>query len=360
MLRRTLSSLTFACLLTLLLPVPVAGQPFGTPAGYLAVHGGDSFVEVPSSPALNPGGQITIELWTALFNVGGCRALIGKGYLTGYAVGFCNGTVRSYLEGAASVRDGGVIDGAAEFHHIAVTYDGSARRHYIDGELVAVFAETGSLPGNSQALRILGDVDAPGSSPLDAYIFEVRLWNVARTQAQIRQTIGQEISTATTGLVAEWHLRGDTDDAVGGHHGGTPQGTAQLRQLGVGVCFTNGDFACLHGRFLISTAFQVLSPPQADGHRTLVSVGRGHVVPGAGVGSALFWFFGADNWELLVKHLNACPVNSRFWVYSAATTDQHYALLALDTATGTIKQYLNYAGPPAPAVTDSSAFATCP
>ena len=50
----------------------------------------------------------------------------------------------------------------------------------------------------------------------------------------------------------------------------------------------------------------------------------------------------------------------RYWVFSAATTNVHYSLVVYDMATGTRKVYFNYSGPPAPAVTDTAAFATCP
>lgn len=77
-------------------------------------------------------------------------------------------------------------------------------------------------------------------------------------------------------------------------------------------------------------------------------------------GSGLFWFFGPDNIEILMKVLNACGLNNRIWVFSAATTNVEFHLKVVDTKTGTVKTYDTVAGPPAPAITDTSAFATCP
>lgn len=357
---RTLRHLGSALLLALLLPASGRSQPFGTPAGSLSANTGDSFVEIPNSPDLNPSGQITIELWTRLVADSSCRSLVGKGYVGSYWVGICNGVVRSYLKGSTSKRDGGQLPLSLNPHHIAVTYDGTARKHYIDGELVAVFPETGSLPSSSQPLRIFGDVNFAGHTPVKASIFEVRLWSVARTKSQIRQTIGQELNAPVAGLVAVWHLRDDATDAIGGHHGGAPQGNAHFGQHSPLPCVAAGDESVCLGSFSVSADYQVFGLPAADGHVTLVSSGGGRVVPGASADSALFWFFGPNNWELMVKKLDACIVNNRFWVFSAATTDQHYALTVTDMSTGTVKQYINYAGPPAPAVTDTSAFATCP
>jgi hypothetical protein len=76
--------------------------------------------------------------------------------------------------------------------------------------------------------------------------------------------------------------------------------------------------------------------------------------------SGLFWFFGADNIEMIVKVLNACSLNNNYWIFAAATTDVEYTLKVTDTKTGQSKTYFHASGSPAPAVTDTSAFATCP
>jgi hypothetical protein len=63
---------------------------------------------------------------------------------------------------------------------------------------------------------------------------------------------------------------------------------------------------------------------------------------------------------VMVKVLNGCGLNNRWWLFSAATTNVFYRLEVTDVTTGTSKIYFNYPGPPAPAVTDTDAFATCP
>ena len=116
------------------------------------------------------------------------------------------------------------------------------------------------------------------------------------------------------------------------------------------LCVSSATSLCLNrGRFRVEVTWD------ANG----VS-GDGRVVPGAGADSGLFWFFGAENWELLVKVLNGCAVSGRYWVYAAATTDVHYVLKVTDTATGSVARYENPAGRPAAATTDTNAFSTCP
>ena len=86
---------------------------------------------------------------------------------------------------------------------------------------------------------------------------------------------------------------------------------------------------------------------------------RGHGVPLTD-DSGAFYFFDADNWEMLVKVLDGCNFNSNYWVFAAATTDVEYTLTVTDTETSTTRTYFNPLGQPAQAITDTSAFATCP
>ena len=84
--------------------------------------------------------------------------------------------------------------------------------------------------------------------------------------------------------------------------------------------------------------------------------GLGRVVPRGSVDSGLFWFFGPDNWEMLVKVLDGCDLNDQFWVFAAATTNVEYTLRVTDMETGEVREYFNPLGNAAPAITDTSAF----
>ena len=115
-------------------------------------------------------------------------------------------------------------------------------------------------------------------------------------------------------------------------------------------CTPTATSLCLsRGRFRVEAAWD------ANG-----SSGPAQTVPGASADSGLFWFFGPDNWELMVKVLDGCGVNSRYWVFAAGTTNVHYVLTVTDTATGAVARYENPAGKAAAAVTDVDAFQTCP
>jgi hypothetical protein len=331
----------------LLLALPLAAQPYGA---YLVKGSGEAWVEVPNTSAFNFTTGFTFEAWVGGVDPGVCGSIAGKDFQQSWWVGVCGTTLRTYLKGGLpSQFNGGTIP-ANEFVHVAVTYDGAVRKHYIDGELVASHAETGAMPASSAAMRLNGDASWQHSyaSTLD----EVRLWNVARTQDEIRSTINTTITSPQPGLVAVYHLDGSPVDSIAGHNGTNGGSAAYLAPPVALTCgSTTSSQLCLTPNRFAATAKWLLP----DGTR-----GVGTVVPGSNSTSGLFWFFGSDNWELLVKVIDGCPVNNNKWVFAAATTNVHYQLAVTDVKSGQTKRYFNYFGQSAPAVTDTNAFATCP
>ncbi len=89
------------------------------------------------------------------------------------------------------------------------------------------------------------------------------------------------------------------------------------------------------------------------------NTGFGRAVRQGSPDSGLYWFFDPGNWEMLIKVLDGCNLNDRHWVFAAATTTVEYTLRVTDTETGQVREYFNPLGRAAPAITDTSAFATC-
>ena len=71
------------------------------------------------------------------------------------------------------------------------------------------------------------------------------------------------------------------------------------------------------------------------------------------------YFFDVDGTELLVRLLDGCSSNDHFWVFAAGATDVEFELTVTDTLSDQTKTYTNPLAA-VPAITDSSAFATCP
>jgi hypothetical protein len=116
-------------------------------------------------------------------------------------------------------------------------------------------------------------------------------------------------------------------------------------------CAPAGNSLCLQGdRFQVEVEWRDFQG----------GTGAGQVVPTLSDSSGLFWFFHPDNWDLMVKVLDACAFSGHYWVFSAATTNVEYTLTVTDTFSGEVRTYQNPLGVSAPAVTDTTAFATCP
>ncbi|MEM7353167.1 MAG: PQQ-dependent sugar dehydrogenase [Acidobacteriota bacterium] len=117
-----------------------------------------------------------------------------------------------------------------------------------------------------------------------------------------------------------------------------------------GPCMADATTLCLNqGRFRVRVQWD-----------TGTETGDGQAVPGGTGDSSNLWFFSPNNWELLVKVLDGCAINNHYWVFFAATTDVAFTVDVTDTLTGASRQYANPLGQAADAVTDTSAFATCP
>jgi len=120
--------------------------------------------------------------------------------------------------------------------------------------------------------------------------------------------------------------------------------------FGIGSCAPSPTTLCLNqGRFAVSVQFNAAGQAPAAAKTIPLADDSGG-----------FWFFDASNTELLVKVLNGCGLNSRYWVFAAGLTDVHVTISVTDTRTGGVRTYNNPLGHVFDAVTDTGAFATCP
>jgi DNA-binding beta-propeller fold protein YncE len=114
-------------------------------------------------------------------------------------------------------------------------------------------------------------------------------------------------------------------------------------------CVPRADRLCLQaGRFAVTVDW-------SDSAR----FGAGALVPGASDDSGLLWFFSSDNWEMLIKVLDGCAINDRYWFFSAASTTIGYRIQVRDLVANEVVTYDSPLGAPAQTIGDTSAFATC-
>ncbi len=142
----------------------------------------------------------------------------------------------------------------------------------------------------------------------------------------------------------QWQQRLDSDM-------GTKAAGDRVAGDKTGPCLPSATNHCLsNGRFHVEVEWRDFVD---DG-------GLAQTVPLESEDSGLFYFFNADNWEMLVKVIDGCTFNDRYWVFSAATTNIEYTLRVTDTQSGTVREFTNPLGTSADALTNTSAFATCP
>ncbi len=118
----------------------------------------------------------------------------------------------------------------------------------------------------------------------------------------------------------------------------------------IAPCVEGAQTLCLnHDRFSVKVRWKT-----PDGES-----GPGVVIPFTHE-SGVVWFFSATNLELMIKVLDACGPFERYWVFIGGITNVEFLVTVVDTQTGKVRVYLNEQGHSANAVTDTSAFATCP
>lgn len=89
-------------------------------------------------------------------------------------------------------------------YHFAMVYDGSTLKFYRNGFLMSEVAATGNLIQNDWVTRIGYLSSIVLNENMIGYINDVRIWNVARTQAEIRTYMSSPLPNPTTqtGLLA--------------------------------------------------------------------------------------------------------------------------------------------------------------
>ncbi|MCK7594180.1 LamG-like jellyroll fold domain-containing protein [Pseudomarimonas salicorniae] len=206
------------CLLALL--VVSASNPLRANSSSLAVSSIVDRIQVEHAPDLQPPDEISIEAWVRLNSSSGCQTIAGKDFETGYWFGVCNGFLRSYLAGTASEATSSAQVPLNTWVHVAVTYNGTFRYHYVNGNVdLTRFAPPLPLPGNPRPLGIGADGAStrplPAFNPFDGLISELRIWRVGLTLGEVRDGMLKSQRLPAPGLIAAWSLDGTVEERFG-------------------------------------------------------------------------------------------------------------------------------------------------
>ncbi|PTM07578.1 MAG: hypothetical protein DA407_10300 [Bacteroidetes bacterium] len=172
----------------------------------LNFDGTDDFVSFKNNYALN--SPFSIETWVKPNSITGNNTILSKRLATSTDAGYdlsleSNGRVRFnwFTSGADGYIESDYSISTNRWYHIAVTFDGSSYLLYIDGIEVGTVTGTINAPDSTgrNVECLLGALDpSVGTSALatrhfNGWIDELRIWNKAITENQIRYMMNQEI-----------------------------------------------------------------------------------------------------------------------------------------------------------------------
>ncbi len=191
----------------------------------LSLDGFGDFVNVPDSGSLDVLNQITVESWIN-FQEGGTdenpRVLSKGPDGEGYELLLTSNGASANLEFriAPGFVTSNTILNAYVWYHVAATYDGSTIKLLINGSVVALSTASGSLLANTDGLNI-GQKSQPGFDSSTGFTDEVRVWNIARTEAEIQAAMNTTLIGNEPGLVGYWNFDDGTanDRTANANHG---------------------------------------------------------------------------------------------------------------------------------------------
>jgi len=237
------------------------------PGTALLLNGTHGYATVSSAGVFNFTNAFTVEAWikVAAFT-NNWEAIVTKGDSAWRLHRYNNTSVISFGTSDLSQEDTygvtPVDDGL--WHHVAGVYDGTNKYLYIDGGLDAFSTVFGTIETNSYPLDI-GQNAQQTNRVWDGQIDEVRIWNVARSQADILFDMHRNLTGNESGLVGYYRLDegAGTNIANSAAGGSAENGTlvgdaawiASTAPIGLpeitsaGVTLVSGNAASFNGAF---------------------------------------------------------------------------------------------------------------
>lgn len=207
----------------------------GGGAGYaLSFDGAQDYATAANANFAASNAAQTVEMWIKYPPVAAAATqdlfVARQDFLNGVQLGFHGGALavwRVYVDRV--LVQAPAVPAANTWHHVAFTFDGKATAVlYVDG--VAVDTQMNPPDERTPTSVWLGTFD--GTRNLFAgQMDEVRVWNVARTAAQVAADRAHTPPGSVAGLVAYWTF----DDVDSGGHALDASGNGNTVTLGDGV-----------------------------------------------------------------------------------------------------------------------------
>ncbi|MEB3340848.1 LamG-like jellyroll fold domain-containing protein [Okeania sp.] len=187
---------------------------------------------VQADPNQTPGGNTDRDIIEKWSGPGGYPYVIRYDRNNGKIVAArWDGTNGPAIVSTKTLNDG-------QYHHIAFVKDGSALKLYIDGQLEGTTTDT--TTGNTQNNSPLFIGNRGGvANHFKGKVDELRIWNVARTEAEIQDSLNATFTGNETGLVGYWNFNNDSGttatDLTSNNNDGTLKNGASLVDSSIGL-----------------------------------------------------------------------------------------------------------------------------
>lgn len=238
---RMIGGLLSGVLLCLGLAVGAVSAASGPPSAgnqALSLDGRSDFVRVADSASLHSfTNAITIEAWIKASSFaeenGYINCILRKDITEGgedFLLRFRTIDGRPWVEMSPGYDVGLVrVDHdfqTGKWYHLAATYDGNLIAAYVNGAQIGSESASGEMTIDKADLFIgKGDPEYSSGEYFHGVLDEIRLWNVARSEQEIRAAMNARLTGKEKGLVAYWNFDDGTvnDQSGHGNHGQSPQ-----------------------------------------------------------------------------------------------------------------------------------------
>jgi hypothetical protein len=202
----------------------------------LNFDGKDDYIDLGKKPVFKVSKNLTLSAWINVNSNREWAGIISKIFDTGstesgYGI-LLDGKSGVYFglkvpsKGIQYLSSGTNTVTLNQWHHIACTYDGQTMKIYIDG----IEKASQNLPDSKI------DYDPDNNLYIGMYkdnnevyryqgkIAEVRIWDQARSEAEINENMNHRLTGKEAGLMAYFPLNADASDQTGNNNNGTIHG----------------------------------------------------------------------------------------------------------------------------------------
>lgn len=197
--------------------------------GGVKFDGNNDRIRIANNSNMNLTDKLTMEAWINPTNVSGTNVIVGKE--DSYIMAVINGQIRTaiHVNGTWSYQNTGVTVQANEWSHVAVSYDGTNIKTYLNGveksNIPHIVSGGGNVDNSGSALYI-GD-RGPFYEYFNGTIGDVRIWKSERTQEEISSNRMNGVDPDSNDLVGYWKMDDGTGNIVKDYSANGNNGTIQ-------------------------------------------------------------------------------------------------------------------------------------